>query len=506
MDAAPEVVDEAYVISDLHLGGEAPFQIFREGPALAGFIDSLHPDGGDTTRRALVINGDFVDFLAERPASHFDADGAVAKLHRIAGDAAFAPVFAALGRFLAAPQHRLAIVLGNHDVELALAWVRRALEQILCAGDDACRGRILWALDGQGVLLRLGSPAGPQVMCVHGNEVDAWNAVSHEDIRRMSRDGLRGQRVAVDYVPNAGSRMVIEVMNAIKQRYPFVDLLKPETQAVIPTLLALDPRAAAALRALPSLVARQQTDRLRIATGFLGDQAPPVQIDIPTQFGVAIDRDFPAQAPHRAIATPAREAARADATASLLDAAESGFRDDRFPLDLLDAPDRMQTLGLRSAMFALLATGDRVEALRAQLKELADDRTFSTLERDSTFVAMDERVSTNIDFLVTGHTHLARAIEREFKRSYYFNTGTWARVFRIAPETLRDAAAFAGLFEILGRNSIDALDAAPGLLAVRPHLAAFWSDARGVHGELREVEAQPPYRASPVEGTRYTRG
>jgi hypothetical protein len=47
MDTAAIIVDEAFVISDLHLGGEAPFQMFREGEALAGFIGGLiQPTGG----------------------------------------------------------------------------------------------------------------------------------------------------------------------------------------------------------------------------------------------------------------------------------------------------------------------------------------------------------------------------------------------------------------------------------------------------------------------------
>src|SRR4051812_28981967 len=162
------VVDEAYVVSDLHLGGAAPFQIFREGPALAALIDGLGRKGAGM-RCALVINGDFVDFLAERPARHFDAEGAVAKLRRIASDPAFAPVFDALRAFVGAPGRVLAITLGNHDVELALPWVRQALQDLLCGGDEARAGRLAWSLDGEGVLLRIGSGAGPRVLCVHGN-------------------------------------------------------------------------------------------------------------------------------------------------------------------------------------------------------------------------------------------------------------------------------------------------------------------------------------------------
>ena len=38
-----------------------------------------------------------------------------------------------------------------------------------------------------------------------------------------------------------GSRMVEEVINQIKEKYRFIDLLKPETGAVMPILLALEP-------------------------------------------------------------------------------------------------------------------------------------------------------------------------------------------------------------------------------------------------------------------------
>ena len=260
-------------------------------------------------------------------------------------------------------------------------------------------------------------------------------------------------------------------MNDIKQRYPFVDLLKPETQAVIPILLALDPKAAVALKTLPGLVARQQVARAQIAAGLLGDDAP---MSVGAASG-AIDAGGPALArmPRSAVSVSAREIARSGARIALMDLAESDFIGGRAALDLVDAAGRTETLGWGSALWTLATGGDRVEALRAQLKELADDRSFSTVDLDDTFRGLNAKISTNIDFLVTGHTHLARAFEREFGRSYYFNTGTWARVFRIDPVVLSHPDEFRKLFAALGSNRINALDTATGLLAVRPHFAAF---------------------------------
>jgi hypothetical protein len=56
--------DELYSISDLHLGGEPGFQIFGSGKELAWLIRHLGAERPERTRVALVINGDFVDFLA----------------------------------------------------------------------------------------------------------------------------------------------------------------------------------------------------------------------------------------------------------------------------------------------------------------------------------------------------------------------------------------------------------------------------------------------------------
>ena len=75
--------DELYVVSDLHLGGESGHQIFNSGAELARLIDFLRTRNPNK-KLALLINGDFVDFLAEPNAKHFDPAGAIAKLNRIA--------------------------------------------------------------------------------------------------------------------------------------------------------------------------------------------------------------------------------------------------------------------------------------------------------------------------------------------------------------------------------------------------------------------------------------
>jgi hypothetical protein len=79
----------------------------------------------------------------------------------------------------------------------------------------------------------------------HGNRYDPWNIVDHSALRQERSLFSRGlgkrmqQRVSGTFVPPPGSFMVIKVINEIKHRYRFVDLLKPKTEAALPILLAL---------------------------------------------------------------------------------------------------------------------------------------------------------------------------------------------------------------------------------------------------------------------------
>ena len=75
-------LDELQVVSDLHLGGPAGFQIFASGAELAWLADSLRQSPARGLA-ALLINGDFIDFLAEPDARAFDPDGGAAKLDRV---------------------------------------------------------------------------------------------------------------------------------------------------------------------------------------------------------------------------------------------------------------------------------------------------------------------------------------------------------------------------------------------------------------------------------------
>src|SRR5262249_61234379 len=75
----------------------------------------------------------------------------------------------------------------------------------------------------------------------HGNRYDTWNMVPHNLLRHVRAKLSRGEKPR--RYPNVpGSELVCKVVNRLKKKYRFVDLLKPETEAVLPALPALDPK------------------------------------------------------------------------------------------------------------------------------------------------------------------------------------------------------------------------------------------------------------------------
>jgi len=116
---------------------------------------------------------------------------------------------------------------------------QRSIRQRLAGTDPARNGAITFATQGAGYACRVGEA---RVFCTHGNEVDEWNGVDYEKLGQLGHALNAGREVdATEWEPNAGTRLVVDIMNRIKGRYPFVDLLKPETQVVVPILLVLDP-------------------------------------------------------------------------------------------------------------------------------------------------------------------------------------------------------------------------------------------------------------------------
>ena len=495
--------DGLYVISDLHLGGPTGFQIFNSGDDLARLINHLATlNPGE--KIALLINGDFVDFLAERPSLHFDPAGAINKLDRIAtNDASFKQVFTALQNFATTKNRFLIINLGNHDLELALPWVAARLMEILAGNNYEARGRITFSFEGTGFLCWVGNA---RVLCIHGNEVDTWNVADYETIRRFGREVMQGRPID-SWVPNAGSQLVIDVMNDLKSRYPFIDLLKPEVQGVLPTIAALAPDQRDKLRAIGATAARLVWDKVKRATGFLGEED---EEDYLAGRSLAMPGLLPPDGNGfgQVIGRNTFQADRRKYAATLLDEAEARIGADVDPLTLIAADQRESYLGATSAFLAWARGGDTSEVLRQALIDLREDRSFDPSVEDDTFKLLDDQIGDVADFVVAGHTHLERALPRKKRSGWYFNSGTWARLIKLEADVLDKSDEFRKVFQAFGAGTMAALDSFPSLIRRKLTVVSFWSDEAGTHGELRHVTTDPndPNVLPEEDKYRFTKG
>jgi UDP-2,3-diacylglucosamine pyrophosphatase LpxH len=493
--------DQLYIVSDLHFGGEPGFQIFGSQAEMIWLIQ--HLTQLDSTKQiGLVINGDFIDFLAEAPSRHFDPDGALRKLERVAlQDPTFSPIFNELKNFLSTPNRKLIINLGNHDLELTLPWVRERLIEILTDNNELARARLNMIFDGSGVFANVGSKS---VLCVHGNEVDAWNPADFEKLRQISRDYQFGRPVE-NWIPNAGSKMVIDVMNPVKRNYPFVDLLKPEAEGVVPTLLACDPKQLSNLDSVLGLASAASSwlqTKISKPRGMLGEEkeSTPVAGSVAgnttglTQ--ALINRNFPSKGANASTSSTSTDGSNAGTragsdAANMLLAVEQQTLDGINPLNLVQGKQAEQ-LGGFGAFINWLKDKPPSEVLREALDKLDKDRSFDPTAIDDTFTSLDKEVQGNIDFLIAGHTHLERALKRKKGNGYYFNSGTWARLIKIEPATRQSPEKFKALFDILKSGTMAKLDATPGLISKFCTVVAIVNDGNGVLGELRHVTSKTP--------------
>lgn len=465
--------DEVYSVSDLHLGGVKGFQIFDQGDLLARTVHMIAalPPG---RRVALVLNGDVVDFLAEPEARYLDVEGAHEKLKRIEADAAFRPVFDALRQLVRTPDRTLVVCMGNHDVEMALPKAHEFLERALCEADVAARGRLRFVLDGTGFEARVGRA---RALFVHGNEVDPWNVVDHDALRRIIR-ALHADKPLPEWRSNAGTQLVVDVMNDIKRRYPLVDLLKPETKPVPAVLMGLEPTVLGKLSALAPLLLKKTATAVRMRRGLLGEE----DVNAPGGGQVELSSDA-------ALRQLMPGEVRGVSGQQLLERAEAELAKGGPALDWSRLPGNdARMLGMGGMAMDVILGRDRDENLRDALKEwLSRDDTFEWTTQDETFRELDESVGPDIDFLVAGHTHLERSLQRKRGAGHYFNSGTWVQLIQLMPEQLEDRQRFAPVLAAFREGTLAALDAAK-LVLRRPTVVAIRAEEGGIRGVLAHAE------------------
>jgi len=435
---------ELYVVSDIHLGGrrnnQQDFQIFNRGQRLGNLIDHIANRRLDEDV-CLVLNGDIIDSLAEDEVPGYvalDGDTAIRMMDHIFTDPSFKPVWEALAGFVNTPKRHLVFVVGNHDIELALPVVEQGVRERLAGVQDTdAFARIQFATHGGGFACRV---AGARVFCTHGNEVDDWNCVDFGKLGELANAINAGRAVdPFKWKPNAGTRLVVDVMNNIKQRYPFIDLLKPEAVAVAAVLLALDKdvfKHVDLKEAFPIL--RDKIQEGLVTKNLLGanesDFSTVPAPDLAEETAIhLLGPSF-----QEAVRNQRRDARHPSEDELLLDA-ERAINNGQSTVVKAASQSEQETLEAWDIFAGWIGLVPKVEGLRRALKDwLKDDRTFKIDDPDDLYHKMQSRIGSQVDFVVTGHTHKPRAMVLQRGAGYYYNCGTWIRTLRLTNEVVAD--------------------------------------------------------------------
>jgi UDP-2,3-diacylglucosamine pyrophosphatase LpxH len=263
------------------------------------------------------------------------------------------------------------------------------------------------------------------VLIEHGNRYDKWNVVDFDRLRRFRSESSRRLTISGDasFEPPAGSQLVEQVMNLIKQDYPFIDLLKPETDAAVPLLLALEPRFANVMKSIE--VARLGCAAMK--HGLKGPARPSQPGDIAS-------------------------VARTEHQLDPLDEILRGHVNDDCRVELLKLADEAQqetsvtqqeiAQGIMRRALSLLrlkASGSleaRLKILLGTVRALQNDRAFDRSVETEKDLCDAARALGREGFttVIFGHTHLAKSVRID--DTQYINTGTWADLIRVPPEII----------------------------------------------------------------------
>ena len=199
-------------------------------------------------------------------------------------------------------------------------------------------------------------------------------------------------------------------MNEVKRKYAWIDLLKPEIQAAVGTLLVLEPAQMGKINRLLPIIGEKRRGDNEVRQTSLG-----------RRIRVAGGRRVTARLPSinglvRAVVESLkwqRRRRQSELQMTCCSSAERNFEYARQSARM--RPDT--TLGTGQVIWDRLTgwiTGvGQDEALRRALKDWTakGTRLFEIDDRDDTYKEITNRSGPSVDFIVTGHTHLERAID-----------------------------------------------------------------------------------------------
>lgn len=210
------------VISDLHLGAgkhvKGRRNMLEDFHYDAELIDFLHWHcEGDFAEKdvELVINGDFLDFLAVPFVEYFDdefwsEEACLEKLRMVMR--AHRGVMHALKNFVSKPNKKIYYIIGNHDAELVLDSLKHEFRGFFGKENE---DKIIIRND-----LDVHEPI-PGVHILHGHQYER----AHEfDPDKSVHETAEGKKY---FIPSWGSYYVINVINRYKQERPYINAVRP---------------------------------------------------------------------------------------------------------------------------------------------------------------------------------------------------------------------------------------------------------------------------------------
>jgi len=393
------------IISDLHVGQQDEFDIFacpgsNKNALFTSFLNYIR-DRNDPIE--LVINGDFVDFLQLRPWNNLSRETALEKIKDIVAKSP--TVFSSLGNFLGDARHKLKILPGNHDVELAYPEVGKVLRDAILKSVPKAADR--FDLFGPPDSIRTTHTPkinGIQVQIEHGNEGDPFNSLHYTTLFNDAEKGTK----EFSYPP--GTLLVYDIMNGFKEEFRFVDLLKPEMPAVVLILLALKPFMSAlkipGISIKMLLAAGNLVDTL-LRRKFGGMPLGPKPSATITNLKVhpletLLSETFPEEKPPQL---------------QDLDVFLSGTE--------IPGVAANQTLGRSFKKVRLWLLSWALQGL-ARFQKVEQGEDFFKKDYPNNFAAKGarSRLKGDVKVVVFGHTH--EALKTEFAEGLYMNSGTWA--------------------------------------------------------------------------------
>jgi UDP-2,3-diacylglucosamine pyrophosphatase LpxH len=220
-------VEELYVLSDLHLSAERDTGTFQSDAELAECLRWILIE---TRYSLLVLAGDALDLLAPDDGdAETDFNRPAEQMRKIIE---YHPqVFEALSNLARSPRHGLIIMSGDRDPELIFPSVQEVVERRL--GTDLVGPAVRWVVHGEALHLKVGDAV---VLVEHGSTLDPCNRINHVALQLAFSLTSRNLPDISEYRPPLGGRLALEVGRELRSDYPWVDCLKPETEATLPLL------------------------------------------------------------------------------------------------------------------------------------------------------------------------------------------------------------------------------------------------------------------------------